>query len=582
MSNRRLRTRKRRHSGEEKLEASMSISPKRCDSCLTQDDPGRLFPAYTNFPLNDRFPELSALVHTCSHLELIHLKSEIQPLLRRDFISHLPYEIAIKILSYLGPKDLLQCAQVSRVWHAVSEDPLLWKHICQQLNIPRCFPKEMHHLSPRLEFSTNHSEVSPPGSRNIYICGWKEAFMREIHLECNWRHGSLNPPKHLPGHQTLMTHVITCLNVYQDWAISASDDSSICVWDLMTGSRLARLSGHIGGVWAMIVMPQRETPLLVSGSTDRTLRVWRLDGLHWPCAMTLFGHLSTVRCLAASLSDSEDLIVSGSRDTTLRLWNIRSGECLLTLQGHLGAVRCVCFRDSYIVSGSYDCTVRVWSALSGCCLHVLSHHTDRVYTLLFDGLRVISGSLDTTIRVWNLATQRLEHTCFGHQSLTSEMVLDSARMRLISSNADETIRVWDITSGECVHVLAGPNKHQSAVTCVQLTKKFIVSSSDDGTVKLWDRETGAFVRDLVSLKAPGAVVWRVAVTSSSRRLVCAAGTRFGSEQPTQLIVLDFDDRPGYGQHVCQRKTRAHTANLPTAISAPGVHATNTTTSSPSP
>ena len=39
----------------------------------------------------------------------------------------------------------------------------------------------------------------------------------------------------------------------------------------------------------------------------------------------------------------------------------------------------------------------------------------------------------------------------------------------------------------------GPNKHQSAVTCLQFNTKFVVTSSDDGTVKLWDVKTGQSV-----------------------------------------------------------------------------------------
>ena len=39
-------------------------------------------------------------------------------------------------------------------------------------------------------------------------------------------------------------------------------------------------------------------------------------------------------------------------------------------------------------------------------------------------------------------------------------------------------------------MLSGPNKHQSAVTCLQFNSKFVVTSSDDGTVKLWDVKTG--------------------------------------------------------------------------------------------
>ena len=41
-----------------------------------------------------------------------------------------------------------------------------------------------------------------------------------------------------------------------------------------------------------------------------------------------------------------------------------------------------------------------------------------------------------------------------------------------------------------LHFPSGPNKHQSAVTCLQFNNKFVVTSSDDGTVKLWDVKTG--------------------------------------------------------------------------------------------
>ena len=50
---------------------------------------------------------------------------------------------------------------------------------------------------------------------------------------------------------------------------------------------------------------------------------------------------------------------------------------------------------------------------------------------------------------------------------------------------------------------AGPNRHQSAVTCLQFCRGLVLSSSDDGTVKLWDLRTGAWVRDLVSLQSQG-------------------------------------------------------------------------------
>jgi F-box/WD-40 domain protein 7 len=110
---------------------------------------------------------------------------------------------------------------------------------------------------------------------------------------------------------------------------------------------------------------------------------------------------------------------------------------------------------------------------------------------------------------------------------------------LVSGNADSTVKVWDIVTGQCLQTLSGPNKHQSAVTCLQFNNRFVITSSDDGTVKLWDVRTGEFIRNLVALDSGGSggVVWRI--RANETKLVCAVGSRNGTEE-TKLLVLDFD------------------------------------------
>lgn len=64
---------------------------------------------------------------------------------------------------------------------------------------------------------------------------------------------------------------------------------------------------------------------------------------------------------------------------------------------------------------------------------------------------------------------------------------------------------------------SGPNKHQSAVTCLQFNSRFVITSSDDGTVKLWDVRTGDFIRNLVALDSGGSggVVWRIRLVNNT-------------------------------------------------------------------
>ncbi|KPP80228.1 F-box/WD repeat-containing protein 7-like [Scleropages formosus] len=451
---------------------------------------------------------LDELIDSCEPTQVKHMMQVIEPQFQRDFISLLPKELALYVLSFLEPKDLLQAAQTCRYWRILAEDNLLWREKCREEGID-----EPLHVKRRKAIKPGFTH-SP----------WKSAYIRQHRIDTNWRRGDLKPPKVLKGHDD---HVITCLQFCGNRIVSGSDDNTLKVWSAITGKCLRTLVGHTGGVWSS----QMRDNVVISGSTDRTLKVWNAET--GECIHTLYGHTSTVRCMHLH----EKRVVSGSRDATLRVWDIESGQCLHVLMGHVAAVRCVQYDGRRVVSGAYDFMVKVWDPETETCLHTLQGHTNRVYSLQFDGVHVVSGSLDTSIRVWDVDTGNCIHTLTGHQSLTSGMELKDNT--LVSGNADSTVKIWDIKTGQCLQTLQGPHKHQSAVTCLQFNKNFVITSSDDGTVKLWDLKTGEFIRNLVTLESGGSggVVWRI--RASNTKLVCAVGSRNGTEE-TKLLVLDFD------------------------------------------
>ncbi|KAL8568850.1 hypothetical protein ACOMHN_053848 [Nucella lapillus] len=496
----------------------------------------------------ERMMALDDLINHCAVPEVRHMMHILQPYFQRDFISLLPREIAVNVLLFrwliltplvlssvvqiaysdplcwlqiavhvlffLKPKDLMRAAQTCRRWRLLCEDNLLWREKCAEEGI-----------SSALFSSARSLDHSQPGC-------YKALYLRQSRIEDNWRKNSLRLPMILKAHDD---HVITCLEFCGQRIVSGSDDNTLKVWSAVTGKCLRTLVGHTGGVWSS----QMSGNIVISGSTDRSLRVWNADT--GECKHVLYGHTSTVRCM--SLYGKK--VVSGSRDATMRMWDIETGHCLHVLLGHVAAVRCVLYDGKRVVSGAYDYTVRVWKPETETCLHVLQGHTNRVYSLqfdvvhIFDGVHIVSGSLDTSIRVWNVNTGACLHTLVGHQSLTSGLELKDNI--LVSGNADSTVKVWDITTGKCLQTLQGANKHQSAVTCLQFNKKFVVTSSDDGTVKIWDLHTGEYLRDLVSLPSGGSggVVWRL--RCSNTQMVCAVGSRNGTED-TKLMVLDFDTK----------------------------------------
>merc|ERR1719495_1223366 len=286
---------------------------------------------FTRWSHAERLLALDQLIDTCEPQQVRHMMQVIEPQFQRDFISLLPKELALYVLSYLEPRDLLRAAQTCRYWRVLAEDNLLWREKCKEAGLRDCRD------SRRRGKITTGFVYSP----------WKSGFMRQHNIEMNWRVNPIRSPKVLKGHDD---HVITCLQFSGNRIVSGSDDNTLKVWSAMTGKCLRTLVGHTGGVWSS----QMANNVIVSGSTDRTLKVWNAES--GTCVHTLYGHTSTVRCMHLHATK----VVSGSRDATLRMWDVETGECLHVLVGHVAAVRCVQYDGRLVVSGAYDYMVKVW------------------------------------------------------------------------------------------------------------------------------------------------------------------------------------------------------------------------------
>lgn len=358
-------------------------------------------------------------------------------------------------------------------------------------------------------------QIGLPRLRNLHL--FKSIYQRHHSISKSWMEEETKP-RHIAfrAHQR---HVVTCLQFDTDKILTGSDDNHINVYDTQTGALRARLFGHDGGVWALQYLGN----VLVSGSTDRSVRVWDIE--RGVCTQVFQGHTSTVRCLqilmptAIKTSDGktivmpkEPLIITGSRDSNLRVWKLpmpnenRASEAepaqddatcpyfVRVLNGHSHSVRAIAAHGDTLVSGSYDCTVRVWKISTGETLHRLQGHTQKVYSVVLDQERnrCISGSMDNLVKVWSLDTGSLLFNLDGHASLVG--LLDLREDRLVSAAADSTLRIWDPENGQCKSVLTA---HTGAITCFQHDGRKVISGSDR-TLKMWSMADGHFVKDLLT------------------------------------------------------------------------------------
>lgn len=359
-------------------------------------------------------------------------------------------------------------------------------------------------------------EIGIPSLRKLHL--FKSLYRRHYMLHHSWMSGKVQPNHFaFPAHPS---HVITCLQFDDDKIITGSDDTFIHVYDTKTGKLRKKLEGHEGGVWAL----QYEGNVLVSGSTDRSVRVWDIEkGL---CTQVFHGHTSTVRCLQILMPEmtgktdkgkpimvpEKPLIITGSRDSQLRVWRLpeqgakryiqtgppaNDADCpyfVRVLPGHTHSVRAIAAHQDTLVSGSYDNTVRVWKISTGEVLHKLVGHSMKVYSVVLDHKRnrCISGSMDNYVKIWSLETGACLFTLEGHSSLVG--LLDLRDERLVSAAADSTLRIWDPENGQCKSTLSA---HTGAITCFQHDGQKVISGSDR-TLKLWNIKTGECMKDLLT------------------------------------------------------------------------------------
>jgi hypothetical protein len=193
----------------------------------------------------------------------------------------------------------------------------------------------------------------------------------------------------------------------------------------------------------------------VSGSYDKTVRVWDLDSGR--CIATLKGHSAPVNGVA--MTADGQWIVSCSGDRTVRVWNLQKGRCLDIFEGHTDAVCAVAVNNeaSWAVSGSVDRTVRVWDLEKAQCIATLKGHDDEVSSVAVtpDGRWVVSGSNDGTVRVWSWTDGRCVATLAGHGAEVHSVAVTADGQRVISGCGDGAVRVWDMRKARCLATLEG-------------------------------------------------------------------------------------------------------------------------------
>ncbi|RKP13089.1 WD40-repeat-containing domain protein [Piptocephalis cylindrospora] len=300
----------------------------------------------------------------------------------------------------------------------------------------------------------------------------------------------------LKGHNGWVTSIATSQE-NPNLLISASRDKTLLVWKLTRdetdyGVPHRSLTGHNHFVQDVVISSDGQFAL--SASWDKTLRLWDLNTGR--TTRRFLGHTNDV--LSVSFSADNRQIVSGSRDKTIKLWNTL-GECKFNISenGHTEWVSCVRFSPNpanpVIVSGGWDKLVKVWE-LNKCKLrtnHIGHNGYINTVTVSPDGSLCASGGKDSIVMLWDLNESKHLYSLEAGDVINA-LVFSPNRYWLCAATAS-AIRIWDLESKSPVCELSPEftdlGKHAQAPQPISLAwsadGSTLFSGYTDNVIRVW-------------------------------------------------------------------------------------------------
>ena len=257
----------------------------------------------------------------------------------------------------------------------------------------------------------------------------------------------------------------------------------------VNGAALADNTGELdpleaSGNTANAVAFRPDGKFALIASADRSVRLWDVEAKR--DAKRLIGHTATVWSVAFNPDGTK--AISGSVDGTARIWDLANAQELFKLDGHDALVSAVAFSadGTKAITGSFDGSVVWWNAITGKEIRRLDGAAKAIFAVtLHPKEKLAALAADRQIILWDYSTGEVPMRWDAHRGAISCVAYSDDGLSLITGGDDGPVKIWDAKTGKVSVELAG---HGGSIRSVSLKPggKWALSASADGTAKLWD------------------------------------------------------------------------------------------------
>ncbi|CAG8156644.1 unnamed protein product [Penicillium olsonii] len=484
-----------------------------------------------------------SLLRSLRTSSIVAVVDRLNPRLHMDPVVKLPPEITFEIFSYLEPRTLLDATLASRSWRDRILDSGLWRFLYAnegwRTNLPaiRAFEEEQFEpVSPQTRKSRLRQpepDLGEPRQKKRVPPTWLDS--RSGKRQHSTVFGGPVPEPDDEGDHHMTDENDRTPDSFDDSDLSMPNSLSVPSSPLcppLQSSLLLRYpNGNAQINWTHLYKQRRrleanwhqgrytnfqlpdpsypdeahsecvyaiqfEGNWLVSGSRDKTVRVWNLTTKRLRHA-PLEGHAKSVLCLQFDPSPKEDIIISGSSDKTVIIWKFSTGEMIHQIEkAHADSVLNLKFDKRFLVTCSKDRSVKVWNRRdllpNSDDYPQMSRGTGATYPSYIIDLKEVSPSMIeagiANDQIKALKPYSLLMTVQGHAAAVNAMQIHGDD--IVTASGDRMIKVWNIRTGACTKTLMG---HEKGIACVEFDSRRIISGSNDNTVRVYDHASGAEV-----------------------------------------------------------------------------------------